>query len=71
MKEFNKIAVFDIFDECPEELIDEFLGNYLKGEFRNDSYTTIITQENDNVLSTWLLEQGYPKGEKVLIKISW
>ena len=70
-KQFNKISVFDLFDECPQEIVDRFLDVDLKGEFSNQSYTTIITQENDNSLATWLLEQGYPKNERVLIKISW
>ena len=71
MKEFKKIAVFDLMDEAPEEISDEFLDVYLEGDFKNNSYKTITTQKDNNVLSTWLIEQGYPEGERVLIKISW
>lgn len=30
MKEFKKIAVFDVMDECPQEISDAFLDDYLK-----------------------------------------
>lgn len=68
MKEFKKVAVFDLMDEAPYEIYNKFLDNM---DFKNGSYTHIIVQENDNVLATWLLEEGYPKGETVLVKISW
>lgn len=67
MKEFNKENVIDLLDDCPEEISSKFLEN---SEHHNQSYTYVIVQKED-VLSTWLLEQGYPERERVLVKISW
>ena len=61
----KKEYVVDLLDEVPRDIVDKFTE-----ERHNQSYFYSTVGYEDE-LSAWLLSHGYPKGERVLIKVSW